>query len=87
MQRSKLSEAEGQRKERDKANQRKVYLPEIVVDGIMWDEKSPLAVLKNKEDGETRIVQKGDTLWGAKVLCVLRDSVKIQFDKKVYFVK
>ena len=74
-------------RKRQQKQKEEAKLPKISIDGLMWDDSNPVAVLKDGKSGDTKIVQKGDSVFGVRILRILPDSVRVKFEKKTYYVK
>lgn len=61
--------------------------PPYAIDGMLWDEKNPSAVLRNNRTGESRMVEKG-TVWDdIKVIDIKQDRVIVRYGKKDFTIQ
>lgn len=57
------------------------FLDELKLDGILFDDKQPLAIV-NK-----RVVREGDKVMGVKIVCIERDNIIVSNDQGEFTVK
>ena len=58
--------------------------PPYTIDGMLWDDKNPSAVLKNTQTGESKMVEKGGVWENIKIIDIKQDRVIIRYGKKDY---
>jgi len=61
--------------------------PSLTVNGIMWDEKQPTAILHDNKNGEDYIVTVGKEWGDFKILEINKSSVKLLFKNKEFEIR
>ncbi|MBL8027971.1 MAG: hypothetical protein JNL74_16240 [Fibrobacteres bacterium] len=58
--------------------------PPYVIDGMLWDDKKPMAMVKNIRTGEVKGVENGTTWNDISVIKILPDAVKVRYKGKEF---